>query len=203
MNPASLPNSSLIDDAHYLIVFACQRRLNLPNFAHTFATFAHVVRDGGVPRLDDEQSFSISWLPRSLDISFFGAPTIGGNIGLDVTLRWVRKRGAQSSAWGPFRIKPDLHRRARERADYLAGGVPQFVVLDGRTRPDRAFNCIHALSDLGLTKELLGTGIAYGNRASRKVARYLRPWFEDDAKAHPWVWDTFWREKHPVTFRSL
>jgi hypothetical protein len=206
MNGNACPDVRLeafhFNHAYFMTVFACQRRFNLPNYAHTFAAFAHVVRDRGVPCLEDQRSFSISWLSRSREIAFFGRPVSGVNLGLRQTLDWALIRGTQVSAWGPFQITPELFDCAQRRAAYLKSGVPRFVVLDRGTRPRRAFNCIHALSDLGLTSDLLGTGIAYGNRASLKVVKYFKPWIADSARTHPWVADLLQLERYPVRYRQ-
>lgn len=191
-----------MDEAYFMILYACQRTFNLPQWAHSFASFTQVIRDRQELRVNPEQSFSISWLPQSQRINIWGDPEAGTNLDLDPTFAWAAGLECAVSAVGPFRIKPELHARARERWSFLEAHGPQFVVLDDDYRPEKATNCIHAISDLGLTKELLDTGMAYGKRATRKLAEYLQPWIMSPQQTHPWLIDLLGLKKHPVEIEA-
>jgi hypothetical protein len=176
-------------DQHFLILLANQRRLNLPQFAHSFALFVHVVRSSTSTRVDGRHTFSISWLPRSLAISIFGSPEPGVNLAVRDTLDWAASIASPVTARGPYRIKPEFFERARQRREFLDSGSSQFVVLDGKHRRDGAFNCMHAISDLGLTPHLLDTGFAYGLRANQRILDYFSPWILDANQTHSWLAD--------------
>lgn len=182
----------------YLTVFACQRWLNLPHHAHSFAAFVEVEKDEQ-GRRGMETSFVISWLPKSLEIGLFRWPEPGQILNLEQTLDWSLSLGAQATAWGPYEIKEELFRKARERYADLQTGITQFAVLDYWYRPIMATNCIHALSDLGLTKNVLATGFAYGRSASRKILRYYQPWILNQ-RTHPWVGDVLNLNRYPLSF---
>jgi hypothetical protein len=188
--------------AYYMMLFACQRTVNFPQYAHSFAVFMHVHHDRLEPRLDREQTFCLSWLPRRLEINFFGRPEPGKNFHLDETLNWAASLNAHVSAWGPFRIKPDLHLQARQRHDFLKSGEAQFVVLDNFHRPYLATNCIHAISDVGLTPQLFRTGTAYGNRATQKLVNYFQPWILEPDRVHPWAADLMNLSAARVAYRN-
>lgn len=191
------------DHAHFLVLFANQRFINLPQYAHSFAIFGRITRERGRPRLDDQETFCLSWLPKRLEISIFGDPEPGSNMSLETTLAWAASINTRVTALGPYLIKPELHRKAHERRLFLESEIPQFVVLDGAYRPHRATNCIHAISDLGLTPEPLRTGMAYGVRASQKIASYFRPWIEGPAHHHPWLAELLGLDGDAIQFSKL
>jgi hypothetical protein len=172
--------------ADFLVLLATQRTFNLPQYAHSFACFVRVAASGQ-RRLEAEQTFVISWAPRTLEIVIFDNPEPGTNLGLQATLDWAASLKTRIHAMGPFHIKPELYEKARRRRDFLESGTPGFVVLDGNYRPDRATNCMHAISDLGLTPDLLDTGLSYGLGANRTIIEYFRPWIEAPEQTHPWV----------------
>ena len=68
---------------------------------------------------------------------------------------------------------------------------PRYVVEDLLFRPHRATNCIHALSDLGLTTSLLHTLGSHGREASWKVVYYLAPWIQNPSQTHKNVLKAF------------
>lgn len=186
----------------FVVLFACQRRPNNPKYAHSFATFVEAGGGAGGlggPRAD---TFTISWLPGSLVIRLFRPPEPGRNLGLHQTLDWARTLGARTTAWGPFEIQEALYRKARRRYEELESGALRFAALDVLHRRAEVTNCIHALSDLGLTPGLLRTGLAYGNSASVAIARHYRPWIVRPETTHPWVGGLLGLGRHPINFRE-
>jgi hypothetical protein len=174
--------STQAQTANYMMVFGAQRPFNPPGFAHTFAVFLRVHGDV-VKRADP-----MSWVPTSLKIRFLAPPEPGKNLPLMETLDWLQKiMGARGwiCAWGPLEIEHVLYDKALTRIKQLGAGRIQYVVLDGPYRPDRATNCIHALSDLGLTARLLGTGWKRGESASRAVVEYFRRWIINPTTTYP------------------
>jgi hypothetical protein len=202
--PATAPEagtpSSSGTQASYAVLFAQQRRINLPHYAHSFGAFVQVDETPNGPA--NEQVVVISWLPRSLKIGFFRAAEPGHNLLLPATFDYAQTLGTFVSAWGPFRIRNMLFEKARDRYLQLESGATKYVVLDNGTRPLQATNCIHALSDLGLTDKLLSTGTAYGMRASRKIVRYLQPWIMDSFRTHPWVADLLCLNRYAIEYQE-
>jgi len=172
------------DEACFLLLLTCQARFNLPQHAHSFAAFARLRRDGGRACLEADEAFVISWLPRKLEVTLMTESEPGVNFDLPATLKWASERGACTSAWGPFHVQEALYARAAERRAFLESDVPRFVILDAAYRPRQAINCIHAISDLDLTVELLDTGLAWGRRANRILVDYFRPWMIAPSRTH-------------------
>ena len=65
-----LPAPCRAGESCYVIVFAFEGELNLPRFAHTFATFVRTSWPGDGPCAGPVslESYTISWLPRNLKI---------------------------------------------------------------------------------------------------------------------------------------
>jgi hypothetical protein len=160
-------------DRYYILMFASQAPGNPPEESHTFAVF---VRE--TPHSPTSSSFGgdriISWLPDSLPIKPFGSPVKGRGYSLKETLTWALGIG-KVWGWGAFEIKQELYDKATRRVDQLESGSVKYVMIDDAfgSRPNRATNCIHALSDLGITPYLLLTGMKWGRRASVSVLRYF------------------------------
>jgi hypothetical protein len=183
--------------AHFMILLANQRMLNLPQYAHSFACFVRAAAGKGTP----EQAFIISWLPQTLQIALFDNPEPGVNLALPDTLAWAASIETRIHALGPFRIQPELYDKAQARRAFLESGTPGFVVMDGNYRPLKATNCMHAISDLGLTPELLDTRFSYGLSANRKIVEYFRPWIETPDQTYPWVAELLGLNQEHIEFQ--
>jgi hypothetical protein len=151
--------------------FGCQRPLNPPRFAHTWAVLWK--SNDATATFENAEHAVISWLPRSGRIRLKRPPAAGKNFSVSETRAFLKGPGSKIKTWGPFRVHKKLYELALERIAELESGRIQFVVLDNDYRPDRATNCIHALSDLGLTAELLNTGVRRGFSATQRVVKYF------------------------------
>jgi hypothetical protein len=163
--------------SYYMVVFGSQRHPNWPRFSHSFAAVVGAREDEASPTAIEDHI--ISWLPQTkVIVPLRPWPEKGKNFGLEATLDWVTRRlprvQSRITAWGPFRVEPRLYTAFVARADQLERGLVQYIAADGGFRPDHATNCIHALSDLGLTSYLLKTYAAHGREASRRVIKLLR-----------------------------
>jgi hypothetical protein len=197
---------------YFMIVFASEGELTRQ--AHTFATFIKAsdngeARDGyrGSNSRDSRanwlfESHTISWMPATLDIRLIRRPEAGRNLNLGQSLELARSIGARVTAWGPYRIRKELYERALEQITRLESGAVAYKALDGRFRPDIATNCFHAVSDI-VDGELLNTGTAYGEAASRMVANHLRPWIIDPWQTHEWLLKRLHLDKLPISFEKL
>ncbi len=196
--------------ADYMVVFGSERRPNVANHAHTFAAFLQTPDDASLDP-GTIKPLSISWLPRTLVIKPLELnPEPGGNLELIETIDWVLKPDPEDPgvetylyAWGPFRIVPLLCEHAEARASELDLGRVQYVVEDFLFRPHRATNCIHALSDLGLTTCLLHTLGSHGREASWKVLHYLAPWIQNPSQTHKKVLKAFGLAPYEERIRFL
>ena len=155
MAPLSKSTPSMAPDTYQLVVFGCQRIANFPRYSHTWAVFLKSQEAKHTPPLREGEQVVISWLPVSLDIDLTGPPEAGKNFSLSETRDIVHTMRSELKSWGPLQIRKKLYDLAAQRVEELESGTVQYVVGDDDYRPDQATNCIHALSDLGLTKRPL------------------------------------------------
>jgi hypothetical protein len=182
---------------YYVILFAAQGDPPVPRYSHTFATFIRAV--GTSPASCAVETHTISWSPASMEIRlarFF--PERGVNLDLAASLRWARSLGARVCRWGPFEIRQDLYDRAQAQIARLSTGAVEYKVVDLGLRPQRASNCVHAVSDIAADDGLLETGLDYGEEASYLVACHFRPWMIEPGQVHDWLWDRIGLSAAPI-----
>lgn len=175
----------------YMVVFGSERHPNVPEHSHTFAAFLRCV-PGAESAPGEGEPLCISWLPQTkVIVPLRPWPEPGWNYKLIETINWVFEcdhadPGVRTYlyAWGPFRICPELREHAAARTAEFKSGRVEYVVEDLLYRPHRATNCIHALSDLGLTNCLLHTLGSHGREASWKVIHYLGPWIMNPSQTY-------------------
>jgi hypothetical protein len=186
---ALLPGRADAWESYYVVVFAFQDELNLPRYAHSFATFLKATGDGPSTDRCAIEAHTISWYPASLEVRVARLQTERGvNLSLTDTLRLAGTLGARVSHWGPFQIRRELYDRAVAQVARLQSGCVQYKVLDADVRPSWATNCIHAISDLDTAGGLLVTGTARGDQASHLVVQHLRRWMVNLHLSHEWVY---------------
>jgi hypothetical protein len=202
---ASAPPRPLrANEYYYMIIFSAQNGSNEPRLSHSFATFVKATGTGDSAKDYREESHTISWLPRSLNIVVLRArPEPGTNLDLASSLRWAQSVNCRVSMWGPYQIDKGLYDRAIEQEARLRSGRVLYKAIDARFRPGIASNCIHAVSDLDTDNGLLHAGQGRGDAASHQVARHLRRWIIAPGQTHPWVARRLRLNDHPVSRRDL
>jgi hypothetical protein len=186
---ALLPASVCAGEFYYVIVFAFEGDINLPRFAHSFATFVKATGEGPYSDSYTIEAQTLSWSPLAGEIRIARfAPERGTNLDLSGTLRWAHSLGSRVTRWGPFQVQKELYDRACRQIARLESGTILYKTLDGELRPDRAFNCIHALTDLDTERGLLDTGADYGEDASYRVAYHFLRWMICPWIEHEWVY---------------
>jgi hypothetical protein len=148
---------------YYMTVFSYQNDLNAPGRSHTFASFVKVDASG------KQHVSTISWLPadfeKTREICVFKGPlfaipgknlckpVIGRNFSLKDTLRYAADQKLKVGMWGPYEIQKTLFEEGQARIADLESGKPLYVADDRAYRKTgEAFNCLHAISDLGSTQ---------------------------------------------------
>ncbi len=195
MGQCNLTNQVAVeDDLCYMVVFGSEQDPIKPDHSHTFAAFLRVVQAIGSGQSSfspgQRECLSISWLPQTkVIVTPRPIPETGENFSLIETLNWLTQPDDPDVpmhvyAWGPFRICPELYNHAAHRVEQLESGTINYIVEDLLFRPNCATNCIHALSDLGLTIYLLHTLLSHGREASCKVVHYLTPWIKNPSEKH-------------------
>ena len=167
--------------SYYLCLFSYETTPRRPQVAHSFAVFVKV----------EQQSLdvrTISWVPQNNTIRLLrrtGDP--GMNLDLQHTLENARSLHARIFSTGAYQIKQELYDKAMQQIGKLACGQVLYKVLDFNDRPDRAVNCIHAISDIDTARGLLLVGTNYGRDASAMILEHLSPWIINRDKEHPWI----------------
>ncbi len=176
------PPAARGEESYYLLVFAAQRNPNWVRYTHTFGTFVKATGRGADPCGYRLESFTISWLPCSLEVHPWRLLSEPG-IALDLphTLAWAERNGARVSLWGPYRIQRELYERGRVQLACLQAGRYEYKALDGFRRA-RAVDCIHALSDVDSDPGYLRTLKAHGDEASYLVLLHFRRWLIDPCR---------------------
>jgi hypothetical protein len=175
-----MPEIAISPLKYLLTVYGSQRAINRPKFSHTYATFEEL--DGASGIRTGTPTMTISWLPRDGKINPVRRGEPGLNFSFEDTEIWLAK-GRSNDRWKspPTVITPELYFSARDRIAQLESGSIEYVMVDTfLSRPDRASNCIHAVSDLPLPLSELRmafTGSLHGIEASRFVYHYLSPYF--------------------------
>ena len=153
-----------------------------PNFLRTAHTWAIAQKqdsfDDGSESADSPQI--IGWLPASGVIQLVGLEK-GKLYSYADTVAWAERVGATICQTAMTEIAQGLYDSFVERIQQLASGTIMYVMSDNPSlRPDKATNCIHAVSDLKVvlaSQPMLDTGWAHGCRASFMVYKSFRPWF--------------------------
>jgi hypothetical protein len=173
-----------------MAVFGSQRPgLNRAKYTHSFAVFVRVTGEGcpAGPRL--VEVFAISWLPvdGSVELRLL-LPQPGVNLDLYKTLQLVQAEGERVSMWGPYRIQPELYRRAVGQRAWLERGGVRYKAVDTGFPAGQVSNCIHAVMDLdGESGQLRRLSPGWGKSASYHIIRRLLPWVIDPGTTHDWV----------------
>jgi hypothetical protein len=109
------------------------RTPRVPRYTHTWATFVKATGEGPDHSKYQIETFTISWLPASLEVRSFRLAEPGVNFDLYATFDFVLSQGQRISEWGPFQIPRVFYERALERKALLESGVIRYhyrVLLD-------------------------------------------------------------------------
>ncbi len=174
-------NQTIIQN-HYMIIGSFQGRFNAPALSHTFAVFCRTNENNNII-----ESRTISWVPHTLNIKVFKfEPEPGTNLTYKQTYDIAAKNNNNLFFRGPYKIDPELYRRACEQATELESGKILFKANDISTRP-RAINGTHAIADIDHENGYLITGASWGNAATSIVEKHLFRWVIQDKSDNAWV----------------
>src|SRR3954469_18571217 len=183
-----LGNTARAEELYFVAVFGAQKAPHRPKYTHSFAAFVKVTGEGDNIHSHAIEAFTISWLPKSLDIELGRPlPEPGVNLDLHTTLRFVLESDEKISLWGPFQIKKELFDKALAKIAELQGGTVTYKAVDSGFPSKKVSNCIHALLDL--TRDCSRVRVASplpGNPASYVITKRFEPWFIDGDKVHSW-----------------
>lgn len=189
---------------YYVTVFGAQREALTPSQTHSFATFSRAVGSGPCAENYRLDSFTISWLPRTLECCPYRLlPEPGVNLDLGRTLQWAAGNGLRVSAWGPYRIDKELYDRACRQFARLQSGEVEYKMLDAGFCSCRASNCSHAVSAVaeGPRRHLVSPGC--GETAGFYLARRFCPWLVEPCRTHDWVFARLGLCGFPIVRREI
>jgi hypothetical protein len=192
-------------ESYYVIVFGSQRPLGRICHTHSFATFVKVTGPCAEGALPTVQSWTISWMPRTLGIHAYRLlPQDGVNLDLDGTLRWAVQDRQRISMWGPYQIDKELFDLALHQIEHLQTDRVRYKAVDTGFGRQRVSNCIHAVSDLAVDSPRLRIGSpGWGEAASFFIARSFSRWLVDPCHTHDWLIDCLGLRAYPLVRRDL
>lgn len=191
------------DEAYFLLVFGSQQTPNDPDYSHSFATFVRAVGEGPCLANACLEAHTISWLPANLVVRTRALhPECGHNFRLDETLRNAFAHDERVSVWGPYRIDPELYRRALEQIRLLGSGQVRYKAVDTGYPTDEVSNCIHAVSSIAGGYRLRVLSLGWGETASFFITERLSPWVVDEGPRYDWVVYRLGLDAYPLIYRD-
>jgi hypothetical protein len=189
---------------YYVTVFGSQRDATSPCLTHSFATFSRAAGSGPCAENYNLESFTISWMPRSLELCPWRLlPEAGVNLDLFHTLKWAADHGMRVSAWGPYQIEKELYDRACRQLTLLASGEVEYKMIDTGFCSCRASNCSHAVSTVAVGQRRLVLTPGYGETAGYFLAQRFGPWLVNPCQVHDWVYARIGLSGGPVVRRTI
>jgi hypothetical protein len=133
------------------------------------------------------ESRTISWVPQTLNMKLLRRDSEpGANLTYKQTYDIATKSKDNLFFRGPYKIDPELYRRACEQATELESGRVLFKAGDRGTRP-MAVNSTHAVADIDRENGYLITGATWGSAATSVVEKHLFRWVIQDKSDNSWV----------------
>ncbi len=148
-------------DVFYLTIGSYQRIG--PSHAHSWAVIERI----GPTGLRERRC--ISFMPAT-EFRLLSGPVPGRNWSERETVEHAAKIGAKVTYFGPYPVDAAFYLRFLKRLGELESGKVLYQALDGQGARPGVMNCISAASFAALDYRLV-TGLAYGERASRRIAR--------------------------------
>jgi hypothetical protein len=196
-------------DTFFVVVFGAESRPPRPKYSHSWAAFVRLpgceACGPPAPSAGPPEVFTISWLPRAVEIHPNRPfPEDGFNFDLHTSFQIVLSQCERVMAWGPYQITPELFCRARQHAALLEGGEIRYKTIDVRYSPRRVSNCIHALTVFNTENKRLRIGRTnFGDTASYYITDSYRDWIIDPCQVHCWVADLLGLGQYPIRWRTL
>ena len=188
----SAPSKSAAEDFYFMTVYGAQRPIiNQARYTHTWATFIKLSGCGADLRTYRAESFTISWLPATLEVKPQRLrPEPGINLTLQQTLEQCDKNRMEVAQFGPYQIKPELYALAIRRFDQLERRelTNRASDLFNAKRTEETCNCIYAVLDIdGRDPTFRPVTLGFGDIGSAFVVRILSPYIVDRKQTYPCV----------------
>lgn len=197
-----MAGSAAAGEFYYLMIFGSEsgqpKRLK---FTHTWATFVKATGDGPDPATYSLESFTISWLPATIDVRVLAArPETGVNLDLYQTMDAVRSSGQSVTLWGPYIVLPELYQLGLQHYWRLNSGTVQYRAISGPRNLDIS-DCIHAVVDVD---PVFGRGHYPLTRIGKPASAFISKQFlrhtrlDQYAQDHSWVIRRLGVDRYPI-----
>lgn len=190
------------NDVFYVIIFGSEDDPKHLKYSHTFATFIRATGEGCDPSNYAVSAHTLSWFPASLNVSVLRRqPERGVNLGLDETFRLVMSRGEAVTAWGPYRIGPELYNRSVAMYGKLERGEVLYRAIDGTVYD--VSDCIHTISDLDPQFGRTFYGLdRIGKPASAFIAEQIvtRSAYDQSLTDNSWLFQRLGLTRYPIEY---
>jgi hypothetical protein len=186
-------------DDFYLTVFTAETVPFRSKYTHTFVAFQRVPCGGG-----PVEQHHISWLPANLNgrrITLHPEP--GVNLPVADTFAYCRKHEMRMSAWGPYRIKPELFEMLKCQAAKLSAGTVMYKPTDNLYNSDYAANCYHAIWQPVAPHRKYSGAFNCGDASGAATVQLFRCWIIDPCQTHDAVLDLVVPKGETVLRRSF
>jgi hypothetical protein len=168
-------------ERYFAVFLAHQSSDNEVKMSHTFATFVRTTAGPRQGRVIKEQQ-TISWFPKSENVSIARAAEVGVNKSLESSLAWAEDRHLDITVIGPFEINGELYQRVAKQVERLNKGELKYRCFDTLSRAT-AKNCIHAVSDVDVDNGRLNSGSTRGHDGTLMVVEHLKRFFVSQGTA--------------------
>jgi hypothetical protein len=190
---------------HFMMVFGSQSHPKQLRYTHTWATFVRAVGEGPDLASYQLEVFTISWLPRTLNVRVLALrPEPGINLDLYTTLNAMLADREHITMWGPFVASPRIYNRAVQQFARLQSGAIVYRAIDSVRDPSIS-DCIHAVADIdpdfGRSHYPL---VRIGSPASRYIVRQImsRSPIDQSAYNNEWLIYRLGLNQYPIKFVS-
>jgi hypothetical protein len=187
---------------HFVVVFGAESQPPRPQYSHSWAAFVRLPCYAPCP--GPPEVTVISWLPCKVMLTPNSLlPEPGHNFDLPDTFRIVLGQCERVTAWGPYRIEPELYCRATRQAVRLEAGAVRYKTVDWLYDPHDVSNCIHALTVFNEEKRLRVGRTNFGDVASYYITDSYRQWIVCPHEVYPWVAELLGLGQYPIRWRTL
>ena len=185
---------------NYLLVFASDAVPYRPTRAHTYAAVVQIERQPGYPPKLLHLA-SLSWLPKNKIIRAFAPAETGRNVPLHETIQTSLREQRIVHMWGPYRIRPELADKFRERQATVESSFQYRGACFLSKR--KICDCVRSIEEMITEKRRFIGVFGYGAASSSVVVKKAVPWIIHPQQSHAWVATMIGLDRYPINRRAF